>query len=388
MEEKRIMLEGAEFTKVDDNWFYQNKKIEDVRVIDILNIEEVYQEHCSENATMFRFMADEPVENENGILLLISDDDSLFPFSFPVNNKEEMRKAKELESEEDYIKFLVQDEVILDLILKCIREDGFMDQFCDLQDITDPTRALVYMISIYIEEHIHKHITLDSLFEETDFQGFGSISDLNKTLIDPIKVISRDDFVKKHKDDPSYTLDGLVARISVVYALSEAYIISFKNGTFIEVYYDGRISKNGAVPAFKMTTTDSHSRIVNLLGYNSSIFAEKLIGIAISWLTNQLPETFTGLVVNVKDGSGTLDTARKLGIPVNLSPYNLEWTLPEDNIAHGRRLMSLAKRTGKVYRFSANDRKLKEVYQLKDDAALRDYMDAHYPVVRDYKGEV
>lgn len=230
--------------------------------------------------------------------------------------------------------------------------------------------------------------SLDSLFEETDFQGFGSINDLNKTLVDPIKVISRDDFVKKHKADPSYTLDGLVARIRLVYALSEAYIISFKNGTFIEVYYDGRISKNGAVPAFKMTMTDSHSRIVNLLGYNSSIFAEKLIGIAISWLINQLPETFTGLVVNVKDGSGTLETARKLGIPVDLSPYNLEWTLPEDNIAHGRRLMSLAKRTGKVYRFSANDRRLKEVYQLKDDDALRDYMDAHYPVVRNYRGGV
>lgn len=244
------------------------------------------------------------------------------------------------------------------------------------------------MIKAINDAPVDEVFSLDSLFEETDFQGFGSINDLNKTLVDPIKVISRDDFVKKHKADPSYTLDGLVARIRLVYALSEAYIISFKNGTFIEVYYDGRISKNGAVPAFKMTMTDSHSRIVNLLGYNSSIFAEKLVGIAISWLTNQLPETFTGLVVNVKDGSGALDTARKLGIPVDLSPYNLEWTLPEDNSAHGRRIMSLAKRTGKVYRFSANDRRLKEVYQLKDDDVLSDYMDAHYPVVRDYRGEV
>lgn len=334
-------------------------------------------------------------EYKEGVLITGEWDDTLMYGVYHLNNKEEYRDLISNLNVFGWLEFNIyitqdveEEEVIKILDSLVDYDETLFDRFHHSKNFSSIDEFIAAEINHQLMKNapVDEVFSLDSLFEETDFQGFGSINDLNRILVDPIKIIGRDDFVKKHKADPSYTLDGLVARISVVYALSEAYIIYFKNGTFIEVYHDGRISKNAAVPAFKMTMTDSHSRIVNLLGYNSSIFAEKLIGIAISWLTNQLPETFTGLVVNVKDGSGTLETARKLGIPVDLSPYNLEWTLPEDNIAHGRRLMSLAKRTGKVYRFSANDRKLKEVYQLKDDAALRDYMDAHYPVVRDYKG--
>lgn len=230
----------------------------------------------------------------------------------------------------------------------------------------------------------------DDMFNKQEYKEFGSITDLNSTLCaeDQFKVVNRYTFKKMHRPRPSSTLDGLVARIRNIVSIANGYDIEFHDGTHVTVFFNGGIRKNYGYIKCRYSSTDTHSRIVNLLGYNTSLFAEKLIGICKSWIDDELPVSFTNLVVNVKDGSGAKNTANRLGIPVDLNPNNLEWTIRNRNSCHGGMLIGMAKRTGRVYRFSANDVNIPVKYDVKDDDALRDYMDAHYPVVREYRGEV
>lgn len=58
---------------------------------------------------------------------------------------------------------------------------------------------------------------------------------------------------------------------------------------------------------------------------------------------------------NVMDGSGSVLTAFKLGIPVNYHPDNIEWCTRLENSVHGSMIIEMEKRTGHVYRYSAND---------------------------------
>jgi hypothetical protein len=90
-------------------------------------------------------------------------------------------------------------------------------------------------------------------------------------------------------------------------------------------------------------------------------------------LTDELPDTFSGLTINVLDGSGNIYTAEYLGIKPDYRLCNLEWTLNLDNLNHGRMIKGMYKRTGHVHRFSANDIQLYQLYQTKDTAKLKAY---------------
>lgn len=221
-----------------------------------------------------------------------------------------------------------------------------------------------------------------------------SIKELNSSMIINVKSLSREEFRKFHQNAKPGTVDNFVANIIEKIEHKESgYKIYDVNGHTLEIRYNGSYSKDGK--KFKYQLTESYSkkdgtllsvrpRIVSRY-FNSSRTFEYWIGLCSAYLANELPETFDcKLEVNVMDHSGNLVTAEKLGIPFDIHEYNLEWCLHDENKLMGQSFKKISKMVGGIYRFSAMDSKIKELYQLKKYKELKDYLDKNYTKLTDY----
>jgi len=221
-----------------------------------------------------------------------------------------------------------------------------------------------------------------------------SIKELNSSMITDVKSLSREEFKKLHQNAKPGTVDNFVANIIDKIEYKESgYKIYDVNGHTLEIRYDGSYSKDDK--KFKYQLTESYSkkdgsllsvrpRIVSRY-FNSSRTLESWIGLCCAYLADDLPETFDcALEINVMDGCGNMVTAQHLGIDYDLHEYNLEWCLKSENIGMGRIIKKIAKVTGGVYRFSAMDSKIKELYQLKKYKELKAYLDKNYTKLTNY----
>ena len=198
------------------------------------------------------------------------------------------------------------------------------------------------------------------------------------------KIITFSEYKKLHSEEKTekevLTYEATIASIESVEAVKCGYIIKFDFDKIVTVLFSGtiiietggRTTYGGYEPngTSNKNIDKGHVRL-NLNGQSFCI--EKLIGICECILADELPETFSGLTVNVLDGTGNIYTAEWLGLKPNYSLDNLEWTLNLDNLTHGRMIKGMYKRTGRVYKFSANDEELIQVYQTKDNDALKEY---------------
>lgn len=208
----------------------------------------------------------------------------------------------------------------------------------------------------------------------------------NLELPEPLKLITVSEFQKRQYKLGS--IENMVRQIKEVLVHPDGFEAILFNGSSLYVRVDGSYSKNGAGFVLNEQIEFKYSRSLNDLvlktqrprsnnfgGYNCSLYTEKFFGICEQWLSGYLPSSFKGLQVNVKDCSGNIITAEKLGIQYNMSLSNLEWCLEEDNRWAGRKALYFKKLTGKAWRFSCNDELLYQKSQTGTVDEIIDYLE-------------
>lgn len=184
-----------------------------------------------------------------------------------------------------------------------------------------------------------------------------------------------DGIVSTFKNVEMITLDGDDIVLGYKFECGEHKIRGKKEyvPNVYEVYFSGRIELNGDYANSDKGYDRGWTR-KNIRGVSFKV--ERLVAICGCILANEMPETFEGLIVNVMDGSGNIDTAKKLGIDQDFEPENLEFTSKLDNYAHGSRILRLYKLTGHVYQFSANDKNLSSLCKTgmkRNEVKIRQY---------------
>lgn len=217
----------------------------------------------------------------------------------------------------------------------------------------------------------------------------GTLQDFNNSVAQDLKIeiVTFKQFKELHKNDDQTTFGNFVTRISKVEKIENGYEIHFTNGKWARVWYDGTMQKNGGKP---VKHYDGDRIRMNYIDgfFNSSMYPERLIGICDCILEDTLPSKFDlgdgkSLVVNIMDGTGSLDTSIKLGVKMDLHENNLEWTTSKHNFCiHGRNIKTVFKMTKHVYRFSANDKYLFDAIAVNDVEKVKKHLEANYELVK------
>lgn len=173
-------------------------------------------------------------------------------------------------------------------------------------------------------------------------------------------------------------IDALVASIYRVYQGNDCMYIEFETGRALELDFNGGYTKykrNGTVAS--KCSIDKEMRLekghIQLKIEDRTILLERLIAICHDIINNTMPTSYSDLVANVMDGSGSVLTASKLGIPVNYHPDNIEWCTRPANGVHGSMIKKMQEKTGHVYRFSANDVILRIIFLNNNINTLKNY---------------
>ncbi len=182
-------------------------------------------------------------------------------------------------------------------------------------------------------------------------------------------------------------IDALVASIDKVYKSNNCMYIAFETGKSLELDFNGgykKYRKDGFIA--NMCSIDTSIRLENghiqLKIEGRTILLECLVAICDNIINNQMPISYKGWVANVMDGSGSVLTACKLGISPDYHPDNVEWCTSKSNGIHGSMIMEMYKRTGHVYRFSANDTILRDIFLENDNNELINYCNNNLVLIK------
>lgn len=208
------------------------------------------------------------------------------------------------------------------------------------------------------------------------------------------QLVTFEEFKNLHKgiktEGGKPTAEAIIASITEVVSLTDGYKIIFESGKELTLRFNGTSvtftgGKNYRGGVLLSDITKSRNMDRGHLRYvldNQSFLFERLIGICHCIDNDIMPIDFRGLAVNVMDGTGNMYTAQKLGLMPNFNITNLEWTLKDDNLVAGRKITGLVQRTGSVWSFSANDIALKQIYQTKDNDAIKKYCEEHLEKIK------
>ena len=209
---------------------------------------------------------------------------------------------------------------------------------------------------------------------------FVGMTGMNVALVDHMT------FCRINKNSKNNT-DRLIANIKTATVGTKCVTAKFQNGRKIEVYYNGdyrKFDRNGKLAS--TGSTDKNRCIekghicLNIDG--RKIWLERFVAICVDIVRGIMPDSYDGWNANVMDGSGSICTACKLGIPMNLHPDNIEWCFPSENTKHGQLILKLKEKTGHVYSFSAFDVSLFNIYYTRPTQDLIDYCEANLVEVK------
>lgn len=144
------------------------------------------------------------------------------------------------------------------------------------------------------------------------------------------------------------------------------------NGRYEKYNCNGKLAHRGGVDSKNGTGFYENGHILLFINGNAISF-ERLVAICTDFTDNCVATDYCKLEANVMDGSGSIYTAYELEIPMNFHPDNIEWSTPQENGRHGYMIRELYKITGHVYRFSAYDNYLVDLYKQKKFKKLKDY---------------
>lgn len=166
--------------------------------------------------------------------------------------------------------------------------------------------------------------------------------------------------VKKVKPDRNYILAEFD---------SGAIIKGYFSGYFEKISKDGRILSGGDEVTGKCLD-DCHIRIMLNKG---SITLEMFIAVCWDIARNEMPISYKGWSATVLDGSGVVSDTNIGRIKRIYHPENIEWSLYADSLVHDKIALFLSRAVNRRYWFSANNRKLLEVFQTKSPKVFLDY---------------
>lgn len=209
-----------------------------------------------------------------------------------------------------------------------------------------------------------------------------TIEQFNSTLCNntKIKVVDFEQFKKLHMEQGT-RFEQAVAHIDCVKRLENGYKLVINKvdnkQKIIKILFNGLVSVNNR--KFYMPIDhhkeDGHIRLsIN----NSSTPIEKLILTCEAILNNTLPESFKGICVNVMSGCGNVYTADRLGLPLDFTLSNLEWTYIGRNSRHGNNIDKIYKLVNQPCSYSANDEELYEKLAFQDDEAIIKHLEENY----------
>lgn len=192
---------------------------------------------------------------------------------------------------------------------------------------------------------------------------------------------------KRNNRNSTNSTDSLVATIEKVHFGNNSMYIAFESGKTLELEFNGGYKKyrvNGVLSAERNLNTEirierGHIQL-NIEG--NTLLLERLIAICYDIVNNEMPLSYKGWIANVMDGSGSVLTACKLGISPNYHPDNLEWCTYTANGLHGSMIMEMYRRTGHVYRFSANDSILRTIFLKNDNSELINYCNKNLVMIK------
>ena len=164
--------------------------------------------------------------------------------------------------------------------------------------------------------------------------------------------------------DDSVTINQIKMIDSITktdYAISA----TLTTGRTITVKYDGTSESN-------IFRTGNLS-VISIKGRNISL--ERFVMICNDIVNKTIPQCCykQSLVCNVKDNSSSLEFIRKHNMVTNLRPDNLEWCSNEQNKKHYSILKEILHITGHLYRISAHDKYLAELFSMRSTFSKQDF---------------
>lgn len=182
-------------------------------------------------------------------------------------------------------------------------------------------------------------------------------------------------------------MDRLIANIKNATVGTKCVTAEFQDGKKIKVYYNGdykKFDRSGKLASSggtdKNRCIEKGHICLNIEG--RKILLERFVAICVDIVNDTMPSSYKGWCANVMDGSGSIYTACKLGVPMNLHPENLEWCFPSENTKHGQLILKLKEKTGHVYSFSAFDVSLFNIYYTRPTQDLINYCKANLVEVK------
>ena len=200
------------------------------------------------------------------------------------------------------------------------------------------------------------------------------------------QIVDFKTFKKWHTRTKSASIECFFSQIERVTQCKDHITARFTSGTVIKAYFGGyyeSIDPNGKI----IVKGDSKSKCIDsnhirIFVKGGSVPLELFIAVCSDIMRNEMPLSYKGWTANVMDGSGSVDNAKRLGICPNFHPDNIEWCLYADGNTHEGMARLIFHLTKRVYRFSANDRKLREVAQTASPEVLRRFCDERLDVVK------
>lgn len=202
------------------------------------------------------------------------------------------------------------------------------------------------------------------------------------------KIVNFEDFIKmNHTTGGFKSTENMIAAIKEVKPVEKGLAVQFESGRCIKLNYNGTYEKyrvDGKLASIGGYGTGKgiYKGHVLLRIDGIAIFLERFIAICGDILQDEMALSYKGWDANVMDGSGSSITSKKLDIPMNFNPDNIEWCLRSDNACHGAMILPMKHRTNHVYQFSARDKVLREIFQTKGNQELINYCVTNLKLVK------
>lgn len=209
-----------------------------------------------------------------------------------------------------------------------------------------------------------------------------TIEQFNSTLCDntKIKVVDFKTFKKLHMEQGT-RFEKAIARVACAKRIENGYELVINKADnkqkIIKVLFNGLVSVNNSKFHIPVDNYKDNGHIrININNLSTPI--EKLILTCEAIINNTLPESFKGICVNVMSGCGNIYTADRLGLPLDFTLSNLEWTYNFRNLRHGKSIDKINSLINRPCSYSANDEELYEMLALKDNEAIIRYLKENY----------
>lgn len=255
----------------------------------------------------------------------------------------------------EYLNYSKMAGVGYSLTFETICEAEMVDYVIDnLVEYTIADSTDMLLVKGYNRVTFNKNTKIDQIYMEVK---------TGKNIVHPILNWGTMDDFRNYPRVKPVAVEKFLLQVASIDKYSDGYMFNMNSGRKIRVWNNGErqlFDVNGKTQSKGFDISGSYdkpdSEHYRIQWNSSSIFIEKLIIVAECYLNNNIPLELRGLHANVMDISGNPNTARALGLKVNLTADNIEFCWNKDNTGHSQTVRRLYDMFGKVYKVSSLDK--------------------------------